>query len=112
MAAQLSSPSGCSGTVPGPVVAVLSASLSDERLKKLKKYIVQEEQKERQLKAAASRTELSKRVFLAEFIAKYIEETEARGAQCRKKRREMSRRLSVNDRFTDVLFPETIGWKG
>jgi hypothetical protein len=24
----------------------------------------------------------------------------------------MSRRLSVNDRFTDVLFPETIGWKG
>jgi hypothetical protein len=58
----------------------------------------------------ASLAQLSKR--LAELIGKYIEEKEARGAECKKKRRKIPRRLSVNGRFTDVPFPETIGWKG
>jgi hypothetical protein len=51
-------------------------------------------------------------VCLAELIGKYIEETESRRAEPRKKRRTMSHRSSINDRFTDVLFPRTIKCKG
>jgi hypothetical protein len=112
MAAPLSSLPSCSSAAPDLVVTVSSASPSDERLKELKKYIVREEEKEKQFKTAKSLARLSKRVYLAELIGKYIEETEARKAEPRKKRRKMLRRLSVNDRFTDVLFPETAEWKG
>lgn len=68
MAAQVSSPTNCGSAAPGPVAAVSSASPLDERLKKLKNYIVREEEKEKQLRAAASLAQLSKRVFLAELF--------------------------------------------
>jgi hypothetical protein len=45
MAAQVSSPTSCGSAAPGPVAAVSSASPLDERLKKLKNYIVREEEK-------------------------------------------------------------------
>jgi hypothetical protein len=73
----------------------------------LTKCILQEERKEEQIKVAASLALLRKREYLAELIGMYIEEVKSRRAEPRKKRRKMSGRLSVKDRFTDVIFPDT-----
>jgi len=87
--------------------------INDSRSSKLGLF---EEKRERLLRntklIARLIARLSRRVCLAELIGKYIEETESRRAEPRKKRRTMSHRSSINDRFTDVLFPETIKCKG
>jgi hypothetical protein len=41
----------------------------------------------------------------------YLEEVKPRRVEPRKTKRKMPGRLSVKDRFLDVMFPDTIGWK-
>ena len=60
-----------------------------------------------------SLAQFSKRVHLAELAGKYIEETKAwKAAEQKRKWGKAVRRQSVKERFTDLLFPRTIGWKG
>jgi hypothetical protein len=47
-----------------------------------------------------------------ELIGKYIEERVARRAVPEKRRKKQFPRSSLKDRFTDLLFPETIKYKG
>ena len=55
---------------------------------------------------------ISKRVALAELIGKYIEERDARRAVPKKRLKKQLPRSSPKDRFIDLLFPETIKYKG
>jgi len=66
-----------------PVVTVLLNPPLDERLEKLKKYIVRKEEG-KELKGEALLTQLSKRVLVGE----YIKEVKARRAEPRKKKGE------------------------
>lgn len=88
------------------------ASATDQRLKELKNRIVREEEAEKSIKVTRMVVHVSKRVYLVELVAKYIEETEARKAEPKKRRKKNLRRLSPKDRFTDLLFPETIKDQG
>jgi hypothetical protein len=94
-----------------PVPKVSSTSVFDERAWVLGDKLIREEEKEEQIKSATSLNQISKRVYLAELIGMYIEETQARKPRPQRKRRKTARRQSVKDRFTDLLFPQTIEWK-
>lgn len=83
-----------------PIATVLLASPLDERLKKVKKYIVRGE-KEKELKGEALLTQLSKMVLIGE----YIKEAKDRRAELRKKKKKTVRWLSVNDRFSNNHSP-------
>ena len=82
-------------------------SASDNRLRALKNYIVQDEKAEKTIRYLGVAIRTSKRVALAELIGRYIEERDARAAMPKKKRKREFPRLSPKDRFTDLLFPET-----
>jgi hypothetical protein len=90
---------------PGPILA------SDERLRMLKYCIVRDEKAERTVRNLAVAFRISKRVALAELIGRYIEERDARRAMTKTQRKVLGPRSSVKDRFTDLLFPETIQYK-
>lgn len=97
-----------------PSVEASSTSATDERLRVLKTCITREEQNEERLKSAKSLARLRKRVYLVELIGNYIDEKEvwnAWKAEPRRKRRKIGRRLSPLGRYTNLLFPETMGWK-
>ena len=98
------------GSNLGPDVPLPSSS--DQRLRELKNCIIRQEETDKLINITRLVARVSKRVYLAELIGKYIEETAARKAELKKKRMKNLRRLSVNDRFTDLLFPETIKCKG
>jgi len=98
------------GSNLGPDVPLPSSS--DQRLRELKNCIIRQEETDKLINITRLVARLSKRVYLAELIGKYIEETAARKAELKTKRMKNLRRLSVNDRFTDLLFPETIKCKG
>jgi hypothetical protein len=51
-------------------------------------------------------------VYLVELISKYIKEIAARKAELKKKQIKNFHRLLVNNRFTNLLFPEMIKCKG
>jgi hypothetical protein len=86
-------------------------SASDERLRMLKYCIVRDEKAERTARNLAVAFRISKRVALAELIGRYIEERDARRAMTKTQRKMLGPRSSVKDRFTDLLFPETIQYK-
>ncbi len=102
----------CSDAGPNSVLDVPVSSSSDQRLKELKNGIVRAEDKEKSIEIMKIVTSVSKRVYLAELIGKYIEETAARKAEPKKKLMKNLRPLSVKNRFTDLLFSETIKCKG
>ena len=84
------------------------ASLLDQRLRKLKIGIIRLEKTNEAIKSMKIVTRVSKRVYLAKLIGKYIKETVARKAEPKKKRKKSLQPLSVKNRYTDLLFPETI----
>jgi hypothetical protein len=84
-------------------------SASDQRLKVLKGRIIRDKETEKAVKNARIAVRVSKRVYLAELIGRYIEETEARRDELPKKQRKT---LLPKNRFTGLLFPETIKYKG
>lgn len=79
----------------------------DRRLKQLKFLIEDGWEKEKSLKAPKLALQVSKRVHLVELTAKYMAEIEAEKATPKKRGRP-----SVKERFTDLLFPHTIKYKG
>lgn len=93
---------------PNPLNDMPSASLLDQRLRKLKTGIIRLEKTEKAIKSMKMVTRVSKRVYLAELVGKYIEEIEARKAEAKKGRRKSLHPLSIKNRYTDLLFPETI----
>ena len=111
MEAQSSPLARCSGARSYPLPEASTTSVLDERARVLGDKLIQEEEKEGQIKCVSLLNQISKRVYLAELIGMYIEETQARKAEPQRKRRKTARRQSVKDRFTDLLFPQTIEWK-
>jgi hypothetical protein len=78
----------------------------------LKNRIVRDKEAEKTVKYLGVAVRVLKRVALAELIGSYIEEREARRAVPKKKRKMQLPRSSPKDRFTDLLFPETITYEG
>ena len=87
------------------------ASVPDQRLKELKRYILRDEERENSLKMLRMVVWVSKRVHLVELTDRYMEESEAKKATPKRKRDRKLSRQSPMDRFTDLLFPETIKFK-
>jgi hypothetical protein len=85
----------------------LSTISSDLRLTQLRYLIKNWVSLERSLKATQVVVRVSKRVHLVELVSKFMEEREARKSMTKRKRGGPS----PNERFTDLLFPETIGYK-
>jgi hypothetical protein len=88
--------------------AVQEPTTSDQRLKQLKRLIESEIQEEKSLKTSRMVVRVSKRVHLIELTARYMEEKQAKKALSKTRRARKQPRLSPMDRFTDLLFPETI----
>lgn len=84
-------------------------SSSHQRLRKLKNRILRDEKDEDFVGQRQIATRISKRVALAELIGSYIEEKEAWKATPKKIRK---KKLPPKNQFTDLLFPETIKYKG
>jgi hypothetical protein len=74
----------------------------------LKYCIVRDEKAERTARNLAVAFRFSKRLALAELIRRYLEERDNRRAMTKKQRKMLGPRSSVNDWFTDLLFPDTI----
>ena len=55
---------------------------------------------------------VSKRLHLAELIARFIEERDVWKTTPKKRRKPNETRLSPRDRFVNILFPKTIKYKG
>jgi hypothetical protein len=87
-------------------------SASDQRNRELKNRIISNEEDEKSIQQWRIAVRISKRVALAELISNYIEERDARRAVPRKRRKKQLPQLSPKDRFIDLLFPETIKYKG
>jgi hypothetical protein len=87
---------------------VPSASSSDQRLRNLKNGIITLENANKSLKSMKIVSRVKKRVYLAEVAGKYMEETAARKAEPKKRREKTLHRLSVKDKYTDLLFAERI----
>jgi hypothetical protein len=109
------SPSG-GGSYAAP--ATPPTSISDERLRVLGRYIVRDEETLDQARSVTLLAQLSKRVHLAELAGRYNEEKHAleaaekqalKAAERKRKRGKELRQQSLKDRYTDLLFPETIG---
>jgi hypothetical protein len=73
----------------------------------LKDRIVRDETAEKTAKYLGVGIRILKRVALAELIGSYIEGRDAGTAMPKNRRRRELPRLSLKDRFTDLLFPET-----
>ncbi len=86
-------------------------SASDQRLRGLKSRIVRDEKAEKTIKHLRVAVRISKRMALVELIGRYIEESEAWKAMPKKRRKMQLPGSSPKDRFTDLLFPETIKYK-
>lgn len=82
---------------------VPSTSSSDQRLRNLKNVTLN-----KSIKGMEIVSRVKKRVHLAELAGKYMEEAAARKAEPKKSGEKTLHRLSVKDRYTDLLFPETI----
>jgi hypothetical protein len=87
-------------------------SASDQRNRELKTRIISNEEDEKSIQQWRIAVRISKRVALAELIGNYIEERDARRAVPRKRRKKQLPQSSPKDRFIDLLFPETIKYKG
>ena len=87
------------------------ATAKDRRLKQLKFLIEREIETEKSLKTLKMVARVSKRVHLVELTATYMEEKKAKKAASKRRRDRKLPRLSPMDRFTDLLFPETIKCK-
>jgi hypothetical protein len=85
--------------------------IADERFRMLKYCIFRDEKAERTTRNLAVAFRISKRMALAELIGRYIEERDARRAMTKTQQKMLGPRSSVKDRFTDLLFPETIQYK-
>ncbi|RFU23676.1 hypothetical protein B7463_g12661, partial [Scytalidium lignicola] len=84
----------------------------DQRLLLLKARIDRDEKVEKTLEYLEIAVRISKRVALAELVGRYIDEREARRAVPKKRRKTQLPRSSPKDRFTDLLFPETVKYSG
>jgi hypothetical protein len=99
---------------PIPPVEISPTLATDERNHALGTYITLEEQSEKHLKIAKSLPGLRKRLYLVELIGNYEDEHEAwkiwKDLPRSKRRKIVGPRCPLN-RYIDVLFPETKGWK-
>jgi hypothetical protein len=88
--------------------------VTDERIRVLGTYITREEQNQGRLRLAKSLSVLRKRLYLVELIGNYLDEHEAweawKDEPKSKRRKTKGPRPSLN-RYTDILFPQTKGWK-
>ncbi|KFZ18895.1 hypothetical protein V501_00950 [Pseudogymnoascus sp. VKM F-4519 (FW-2642)] len=91
---------------------VPSTSSSDQRLRNLKDGIITLENASKSIKSMEIVSRVKKRVYLAQVAGKYMEETAARKAEPKKRREKTLHRLSVKDRYADLLFAETIANNG
>jgi hypothetical protein len=107
-----SGPTNCSNAEPNPDGDVPSISSSDQRLRELKVGIITQEKTEKYIKNMKIVARVFKRVYLAELARKYEEETKARKAEPKTRSKENLPVLSVKNRYTNVLFPETITCEG
>ncbi|KFY09645.1 hypothetical protein V492_05415 [Pseudogymnoascus sp. VKM F-4246] len=101
-------PTNSSNAEPNPDDDVPLTSLSDQRLRELKVGILIQQKTEKSLKSMKIVARVFKRVYLAELAGKYKAETAARKAESKSRRKKNLATLSVKNRYTDVLFPESI----
>jgi hypothetical protein len=83
----------------------------DRRLQQLRFLIESQIKKEETLKTLKMVARVLKRVYLVELTASYMEENQAKKAASKTRRKKDLPRLSPMDRFTDLLFPETMKFK-
>jgi hypothetical protein len=84
----------------------------DERLRELKVGIIIQENTEKSIKSRKIVARVLKRVYLSELAGRYMEETRARNAEPKTRRRKNLPALSVKNRFTNLLFPESLTCNG
>lgn len=82
-------------------------SASEQRLAQLKILITNTEEKEKSIKSLARVFQVWRRMHVVELANRYIEEVKAEDVAPKQ-----GWRPSVMDRFTDVLFPDTIKHNG
>jgi hypothetical protein len=87
-------------------------STSDRRLRELKNRIMRDEKDEKTFKHKQIAARISKRIALAELVGRYIDERDARRALPKKRRKKQLPQSSPKDRFTDLLFPQTLNYNG
>jgi hypothetical protein len=69
---------------------------------------VNDEEREKFIQISKRMAAVSHRLHLAELIGRYIEERDSPKAKGRKRKKTQS----AKDRFVDLLFPETVNYKG
>ena len=87
-------------------------SVLDQWLRELKNNIIRDEETKKLLKVWTRKTQVSERLHLAALIGRFIEERDAWKTAPKKRRKLNEIRLSPIDRFVNVLFPETMHYKG
>ncbi|KFZ02093.1 hypothetical protein V501_09666 [Pseudogymnoascus sp. VKM F-4519 (FW-2642)] len=107
-----SGPTNYSNAEPNLDDDVPLTSSSDQRLRELKVGIITQETTEKSIKSMKIVARVFKRVYLAELAHRYKEETAARKAEPKTRSKDNLRVLSVKNRYTNVLFPETITCEG
>ena len=98
--------------LPGQIGSLNTVTTSDQRLRELRDHIERDEESEKSVKVSKRMVGVSKRLHLAELIARFIEERDAWKTAPKKRRKPNETRLSPRDRFVNILFPETIKYKG
>lgn len=85
--------------------------LLDQRLTELKNRIVKDEKDEKSISYRRIAVCILKRVALAELVGSYIKERDARKAVPKRRRKKLLPGSLLKDRFTDLLFLDTIKYK-
>jgi hypothetical protein len=96
----------------GQIGSLNTVTTSDQRLRELRDYIERDEETEKSIKVSKRMVGVLKRFHLAELIARFIEERDTWETAPKKRRKPNETRLSPLDRFVNILFPETIKYKG
>ncbi|OBT87255.1 hypothetical protein VE02_02940 [Pseudogymnoascus sp. 03VT05] len=103
-----SGPTNGSNAEPNPDDYVPSTSSLDQRLRELKVGIITQEKTQKSVKSMKIVARVFRRVYVAELRHRYKEETAARKAERKMGRKDNLPVLSVKNRYTNLLFPETI----
>ncbi len=98
--------------IPRQIGSLDIVAASDQWLRELKNYIIRDEETKKSLKVWTRKAQVSERLHLAALIGRFIEERDAWKTAPKKRRKPNEIRLSPIDRFVNVLFPETMQYKG
>jgi hypothetical protein len=98
--------------IPRQIGSLDIVTASDQWLRELKDYIIRDEETKKSLKVWTRKAKVSERLHLAALIGRFIEERDAWKTAPKKRRKPNEIRLSPIDRFVNVLFPETMQYKG